>query len=130
MPKRRRVAPGSHEEREILLKRVGFTREKKAILLSAALDAVTAGLASPDLAERLRAAGMAFGVLGTKPSRNPMAASGSTPTPGDAGDPEWMSEATEAAPSMLAGLGSPVLIPAPPVDPGDAWGEEAGEAGF
>lgn len=138
MPKagyrKRAVQPGSHEEREILLKRVGLTREKKAILLAAALDAVAAGLGlgritdlapgdavPPPLEARLRAAGMAFGVLGTKPSRNPMATPAAPAQPAADGEPAWMTDAPGAAPAQ----------PAPPsTDPGDAWGEEAGEAGF
>ena len=140
MPKagyrKRKAAPGSQEEREILLRRVGFTREKKAILLAAALDAVAAGLGLPRLTDlvpgdaalppldaRLRAASMAFGVLGTKPSRtaSPGAADDATPTPGPA-DPDWLVPPAPAAP-VAAG---PVGV----LDPSVPWGEEAAEAGF
>lgn len=63
----------AQKERALILEKSGLDTDAKAILLQSALDAVRAGLASSDLADRLRAASMALGLLGVKPSRNPMA---------------------------------------------------------
>ena len=101
----RKVAPGSHEEREKLLKAAGVTKERKAILLASAVAAVEAGLAAPGLTDRLRAASMALGLLGARPSRNPMASS----PPADPGSPDAEAPSWVDAPA-----------PGPPaVDPGD-----------
>lgn len=54
-PRIAKPAPGSPEERTFLLTQLGFGDREKAIMLASALDAVTAGLSSPSVADRLRA---------------------------------------------------------------------------
>lgn len=89
----------AQKERALLLEKSGLDVDAKAILLASALDAVRAGLASSDLADRLRAASMALGLLGVKPSRNPMAP---TPAKEQGAEPEeddWSATPASVAPA-------------------------------
>lgn len=111
----------AQKERSLLLQKSGLDVDAKAILLGAALDAIRAGLglapSSPPadgaftvtLEQRLRAASMALGLLGVKPSRNPMAP---TPAPQPLDDEpadDWTTGggATPAKPSLRGRVDGP-----------------------